>query len=70
LPKANITHEVYITTKGSITFPKGTHRSTKKKTERFCVPFFLSTGYKKDILGSFVYEFELLQKMKSLLTQG
>jgi len=27
-------------------------------------------GYKKDILGSFAYEFELLQKMKSLLTQG
>jgi len=26
--------------------------------------------YKKDILGIIEYEFELLQKMKSLLTQG
>jgi len=32
--------------------------------------FLLSMGYKKDIFGSFAYEFELLQKMKSLLTQG
>jgi len=27
-------------------------------------------SYKKDIFGSFAYEFELLHKMKSLLTQG
>jgi len=27
-------------------------------------------GYKKDIFGIFAYEFELSQKMKSLLTQG
>ncbi len=26
----------------------------------------MSMGYKKDILGSFAYEFELLQKMKSV----
>ena len=31
---------------------------------------FFGAGDKKDILGSFAYEFELLQKMKSLLTQG
>ncbi len=30
----------------------------------------LGRGYKKDILGSFAYEFGLLQKMKSLLMQG
>jgi len=27
-------------------------------------------AYKKDIFAVFAYEFELLQKMKSLLTQG
>jgi len=27
-------------------------------------------GYEKDIFAVFAYEFELLQKMKSLLTQG
>jgi len=27
-------------------------------------------GYKKDIFAGFAYEFELLHKMKSLLTQG
>jgi len=32
--------------------------------------FFLAMAYKKDIFAVFAYEFELLQKMKSLLTQG
>ena len=31
-----------------------------KTVER--LPYFLSMGYKKDIFGSFAYEFELLQK--------
>jgi len=40
-----------------------------KKTDTL-VSIFLSMGYKKDIFAVFTYEFELLQKMKSLLTQG
>ena len=31
---------------------------------------FVSISYEKDIFAVFAYEFELLQKMKSLLTQG
>ncbi len=42
---------------------------TNKKGHRM-VSFLLSMGYKKDIFGRFVYDFEFLQKMKSLLTQG
>ena len=40
-------------------------RATRRISDCPC----LSMGYKKDIFAVFAYEFELLQKMKSLLTQ-
>ena len=36
-------------------------RSNKSKGQTFVCPFDLSMGYKKDIFGTFAYEFELLQ---------
>ena len=42
-----------------------------KSPQKHCVfEDFCVYGYKKDIFSVFAYEFELLQKMKSLLTQG
>ena len=52
-----------------VTFNCSNPSAHKNTTPKWC-GIFMSMGYKKDIFYLFAYEFALLQKMKSVLTQG
>jgi len=63
--KIHATHDdIHLTADDILPLSQWIKKSDAKASD------FLSMGYKKDIFGSFAYEFELLHKMKSLLTQG